>query len=115
MSCERTYGSATDAIAAYRGQIERGTHFIEVNRMQLSLLRQLMRIYKDRSLNLLHGGPGFSGLAPAIVQYLCTGSLDKSKHLVTIEDLYDLELKEILEEQVSDSYCRHFRSFFLFC
>ena len=176
MSCERTYGSATDAIAAYRGQIERGTHFIEVNRMQLSLLRQLMRIYKDRSLNLkkridvnfigeqgadmggptkeffhsaisclskvdpafnvqlfgglsdhliplygvdaiasgcfemagkliahsiLHGGPGFSGLAPAIVQYLCTGSLDKSKHLVTIEDLYDLELKEILQEQVT--------------
>ena len=158
--------------------------------MQLSLLRQLMRIYKDRSLNLkkrvdvnfigkqgadmggptneffhsaisclskvdpafnvqlfggqpghltplygvdaiasgcfemagkliahsiLHGGPGFSGLAPAIVQYLCTGSLDKSKHLVTIEDLYDLGLKEILEEHVSNSNSHHFRGSFLLC
>ena len=65
--------------------------------------------------SILHGGPGFSGLAPAIVQYLCTGSLDKSKHLVTIEDLYDLELKEILEEHVSNSNSHHFRGSFLLC
>ena len=65
--------------------------------------------------SILHGGPGFSGLAPAIVQYLCTGSLDKSKDLVTIEDLYDLELKEILQEHVSKSNSHHFRGSFLLC
>ena len=42
MFSESTYGSVYDTIAAYRSQVEQGTHFIEVNRMQLSLLRQLM-------------------------------------------------------------------------
>lgn len=50
--------------------------------------------------SILHGGPGFFGLAPAIIKYLCTGSLYESKHLVTVDDLYDLELKQILQEQV---------------
>lgn len=163
------------AIDIYRAKREKGTEYIEINRMQLSLLRQLMRIYKNPKLNMkyqpdvlfsgehgadmggptkeyfhsaiaslskvdpafniqlfggnsghmvplygvdaissgcfemagkllahsiLHEGPGLVGLAPAIVKYLTTGSLSDARKHVTIEDLYDLELKQILEEEV---------------
>ena len=43
--------SATEALKQYRNQIERGNLCIEY-RMQMSTLRQLMRIYKRPDLNL---------------------------------------------------------------
>lgn len=36
----------------YRKQVERGRQFIEFNRMQISSVRQLLRIYKNPKLNL---------------------------------------------------------------
>ena len=50
--------------------------------------------------SILHGGPGLVGLAPALVRYICTGSVAEAKELVTLEDLYDIDLKEVIEKQV---------------
>lgn len=44
--------SATDVMRLYKEKKEQGTEFIEVNRMQLSLLRQIMRIYKSPKFQL---------------------------------------------------------------
>ena len=168
--------SATDVMRLYKNKKEQGTEFIEVNRMQLSLLRQIMRIYKspkfqltktldvnfyneqcadlggptkeffhdaissfmhvDPAFNIqlfgglkghlipfygvdaiasgcfeiagkvvahsiLHDGPGFVGLARSLVEYLATGSVDEAKGIVSLDDLPDLELKQILKEEVS--------------
>ena len=38
------------------------------------------------------------GLAPAVVEYLSTGSVSKAASKVTIDDVCDLELKEIIEK-----------------
>jgi len=42
---------------------------------------------------------GFIGMSPAVVEYLCTGSLSKASSKVTIEDLYDVELRHIIEDR----------------
>jgi len=155
----------------YKSKKEQRTEFIEVNRLQMSLLRQITRIYKNPQLtksidvhfyneqcadlggptreffhdaiacftkvdpafsiqlfgglkghlvpfygvdavssgcfeiagkvvahSILHDGPGFVGLAPSLVEYLATGSVDAAKGIVRLNDLPDLELKQILEE-----------------
>lgn len=50
--------------------------------------------------NILHEGPGLVGLAPALVRYISTGSVSESKELLTLEDLYYIDLKEMIEKQV---------------
>ena len=50
--------------------------------------------------SILHDGPGFSGLSPAVVNYLITGSLEKVKESVSTHDLLDVELKKLLDEDV---------------
>ena len=166
---------AAEMIQSYQDQKERGTEYIEINRMQMSLLRQIMKIYKNPQCNLkksvdvhFHGeigadlggptkeffsdviaslskvdpvfnvqlfggldghlvpfygvdavasgffevagklvahslkndGPGFAGLSPAVVKYLSTGSLDEAAVLVTLDDLPDTELQEVLRNEV---------------
>ena len=44
--------STYDVMKIYRSQIETGIEYIEFNRMQMSTIRQLMRIYKSKDLNL---------------------------------------------------------------
>lgn len=44
--------SANDVMRIYKEKKQQGTEFIEVNRMQLSLLRQIMRIYKSPRFQL---------------------------------------------------------------
>lgn len=158
---------------------EKGTEYIEINRMQTSMLRQILKIYKNPRFSLrkhldvnfigeqgidfggptkeffykgisaltkvdnifnvqlfggkmgnllplcgvdpvsdgwyiiagklvahsiFHEGPGFIGLSPAIVQYICTGSISKAKELVNIEDLCDLELKDLIENEVKNVF-----------
>lgn len=56
--------------------------------------------------SILHGGPGFVGLSPAVVKFLSTGSLDEAKSVVSCDDLLDLDLKQLLKEQVRNSSCR---------
>ena len=51
--------------------------------------------------SILHDGPGFVGLARSLVEYLATGSVDEAKGIVSLDDLPDLELKQILKEEVS--------------
>ena len=170
--------SVAEIFNSYRNEVvahQCGTQFISVNRMQISLLMQLMRIYKDPRLDLtkplkvnfvgeheadvggptkeyfqeaisilskvdtlyniqlfdgqeghllplygvdaissgcfemagkliahsvLHGGPGMAGLSPVVIKYLVTGSIDEVKELVSIDDLYDPELQEILQSEV---------------
>lgn len=48
--------------------------------------------------SILHDGPGFVGLAPSLVEYLATGSMDAAKGIVSLNDIADLELKELIEE-----------------
>ena len=45
-------GSAIDVMRLYKEKKEQGTEFIEVNRMQLSLLRQITKIYKSPKFQL---------------------------------------------------------------
>ena len=168
--------SVAEVLHMYRKQVRTmGKEFVTINRMQISMIQQLMRIYKNPKLDLkkpldvdfvgeqgadvggptkeffhqaicaltkvdplynlqlfggqeghliplygidvissgcfemagkllahsiLHGGPGLSGLSPCIIKYLTTGSVDKARDLVTIDDLYDTDLREILETQV---------------
>lgn len=49
---------------------------------------------------VLHGGGGMEGLAPAIVEYLATGSLGEVSRLVTSADLADVDLCMLIEEKV---------------
>lgn len=48
--------------------------------------------------SVLHNGEGLVGLAPAVVEYLSTGSASKAACQVTIDDVCDLELKDIIEK-----------------
>lgn len=41
--------------------------------------------------SVLHSCDGFFGMSPAVVEYLCTGSLSKASSKVTIEDLMIIE------------------------
>ena len=172
-------GSTSHVLSLYKGKKEQGTVFIEVNRFQLSRLRQIMKIYKDPHFQLtkspdvnfyneqcadlggptkeffhdaiacfvkvdpafniqlfgglqghfipfygvdavasgcfeiagkvvahsiLHDGPGFVGLAPCLREYLATGCVGTAKELVSLDDLPDLDLKHILEAEVSNIY-----------
>ena len=54
--------------------------------------------------SILHDGPGFVGLAPCLREYLATGCVDTAKELVSLDDLPDLDLKHILEAEVSNIY-----------
>ena len=45
-------GSTSHVLSLYKGKKEQGTVFIEVNRFQLSRLRQIMKIYKDPHFQL---------------------------------------------------------------
>lgn len=45
-------GSTFHVLRLYKRKIEQGTVFIEVNRSQLSCLRQIMKIYKDPHFQL---------------------------------------------------------------
>ena len=45
-------GSTSHVLSLYKGKKEQGTVFIEVNRFQLSHLRQIMKIYKDPHFQL---------------------------------------------------------------
>lgn len=49
---------------------------------------------------VLHGGGGMVGVAPAIVKYLDTGSLEEAAKLVTSSDLPDVDLRVLIEEKV---------------
>ena len=44
--------TAVEIMQSYRYQTEQGTAYIDVNRMQLSMLRQIMTIYKNPQFNL---------------------------------------------------------------
>ena len=44
--------TAVEIMQSYRYQTEQGTAYIDVNRMQLSMLRQIMKIYKNPQFNL---------------------------------------------------------------
>lgn len=50
--------------------------------------------------SILHGGDAFFGLAPAIKEYLVSGSIEEAGKLVTPADLPDVELRTLLEEKV---------------
>ena len=47
---------------------------------------------------VLHCGMGFSGLAPAFVKYITSGSVDEAQDLVTVSDVPDIELRVIIEK-----------------
>ncbi|XP_068697998.1 uncharacterized protein [Montipora foliosa] len=173
MSAAEIFNSYHDEVVAHQSS----TQFISVTRMQISLLMQLMHIYKDPRLDLtkplnvnfvgehgadvggptkeyfheaisilskvdtpyniqpfggqdghllplygvdaissgcfetagklvahsvLHGGPGMAGLSPVVIKYLVTGSIDEAKELVSIDDLYDPELQEILQTKFKE-------------
>ena len=50
--------------------------------------------------SLLHGGPGMYGISPAVKEYLASDvhSIDIQTLLVTIEDLPDIDLRNVLLE-----------------
>ena len=54
--------------------------------------------------DILHDGPGFVGLSPAVVNYLATGFLEAAKESVSTNDLRVIELKKLLDEDVRSFY-----------
>ena len=52
--------------------------------------------------SILHGGSGLVGLAPSVVKYIATGSVDIAQALVTLDDLGDIELKTLLTQVSCD-------------
>lgn len=48
--------------------------------------------------SVLHDGESLVGLAPSVVEYLLTGSVSKAASKVTIDDVCDLELKDIIKK-----------------
>lgn len=50
--------------------------------------------------SVLHDGPGFIGLSPAVVEYLTTGSFEAAKEVVTTSDLLDIDVEILLDEKV---------------
>lgn len=55
--------------------------------------------------SILHGGFGLPGLAPAVTKYLVCGSLVDAEDLVTVADVADVELREIIERKVKALVC----------
>ena len=53
---------------------------------------------------ILHDGAGFVGLAPCLREYLATGCVDAAKELVSLDYLPNLDLKHIVEAEVSNIY-----------
>lgn len=50
--------------------------------------------------SILHGGDGLVGLAPPIIEYMVSGSVEEAGKLVTPSDLPDVDLRMLLEEKV---------------
>ena len=48
--------------------------------------------------SVLHDGESLVGLAPSVVEYLSTGSVPKAACKVTMDDVCDLELKDIIHK-----------------
>jgi len=48
--------------------------------------------------SVLHDGESLVGLAPSVVEYLSTGSVPKAACKVTMDDVCDLELKDIIDK-----------------
>ena len=48
--------------------------------------------------SILHGSSGLVGLAPSVVKYITTGSVDIAQALVTVDDVGDIELKTLLTQ-----------------
>ena len=48
--------------------------------------------------SILHGGSGLHGLSPAVKSYLSTGADSENPPIVTVEDIPDIELRQIVTE-----------------
>lgn len=48
--------------------------------------------------SVLHDGESLVGLAPSVVEYLSKGSVPKVACRVTMDDVCDLELKDIIQK-----------------
>ena len=46
--------------------------------------------------SVLHGGPGLPDLAPAARKYLVSGSLTDAADLVSVEDVPDVDLRDLI-------------------
>ena len=50
--------------------------------------------------SILHSCNGFIGMSPAVIEYLSTGSIVNASNKVTLADLYDVELRQIIDNKV---------------
>ena len=48
---------------------------------------------KPVAYSLLHSCDGFVGMSSLVVEYISTGSACKAKEKVSVQDLYDVELR----------------------
>ena len=48
--------------------------------------------------SILHGGTGFPGLSPAMARFITDGEPDLASAFVSVEDIPDLEYKDIIEQ-----------------
>ena len=46
---------------------------------------------------VLHGGTGFPGLSPAMRRFIACGDIESASPLVSLDDMADMEYKEIVE------------------
>ena len=48
--------------------------------------------------SILHGGSGLHGLSPAVKNYLSNGADSDNHPMLTVEDIPDIELRQIVTE-----------------
>lgn len=78
---------------------ERG-HYVPLMNMDAISSGCFKMVGKLLAHSVLHGGPGLPGLAPAVRKYLVSGSVIDAADLVSVEDIPDIDLRDLIENKV---------------
>lgn len=79
----------------YRMQLFTGElgHCVPICNMDALSSGCCLMVGKLLARSFLHGGTGLIGLAPAVVKYLTSGSVDEVKDVVTTADIPDVDIR----------------------
>ena len=86
----------------YRMQLFTGEqgHCVPICNMDALSSGCFLMVGKLLAHSFLHGGTGLVGLAPAVVKYLASGSVDEAQDVVTTADIPDIDIRNLLEKTV---------------
>lgn len=82
-------------IAFFEGEPD---HRIPVHDSALRLTGSFKAVGRIIGHSVLHGGPGLTGLSPAIKHYLSHAPDNQEPHPLTLEDIPDIDLRSLITE-----------------